>query len=64
RQGRFHAMNLLRHRPVSRYEDDGMQCTYECQACLHITIVTLDPYDIPDQIACTMCGWHEEQDES
>lgn len=57
-------MNLLRHRPVSRYEDDGMQCTYECQACLHIIIVTLDPYDIPDQIACTMCGWHEEQDES
>ena len=57
-------MELLRSRPISRGEDDGEQCTYECQACLHITIAILDSYGIPDQIPCAMCGWHEEQDES
>lgn len=59
-------MDLLRARPVSRNEDDGMNAVYECQACLAVDNRITDPYDIPDHIRCSHCGYYkdEEEDES
>lgn len=57
-------MDLLRIRPVSRHEDDGMCTTYECQACLYETTYITDPYDTQEQVACPRCGYYEEEDES
>lgn len=53
-------MNFLRSRPISRDPDDGVKAAYECEACLHVTIATVDAYDVPDSIVCTMCGNHED----
>lgn len=56
-------MDLLRARPVSRNEDDGVNAVYECQACLAIDNRITDPYDIPDHIRCSHCGYYKEDDE-
>ena len=56
-------MDRLRARPVSGHEDDGMNAVYECQACLAIDNRIADPYDIPDHIRCSHCGYLEGDDE-
>ncbi|SMX76475.1 hypothetical protein [Brevibacterium antiquum] len=56
-------MTLLDSRPVTRDPDDGMRCTYECQACLHVYAGIFDGWHTDDHIPCTRCG-HDEQDES
>lgn len=55
-------MDLLRARPVSGHEDDGVNAVYECQACLACDNFTVDPYDIPDHIRCPHCGYYKEDD--
>lgn len=56
-------MDLLRARPVSRNEDDGLRTTYECQACLEVTTYITDPYDTKEHVACPRCGYQEGADE-
>lgn len=57
-------MNLLSARPVSRHEDDGVRCVYECQACYRTYEGTFDAYDDRDTIPCAHGCPDEEQDES
>ena len=52
-------MDLLRTGPVSRHVDDGVRGTYECQACLHIAYLIVDPYAVPDHVRCGFCGYYE-----
>lgn len=56
-------MDLLRSRPVSRHEDDGLRTTYECQACLREDEFITDPYDTPDRIRCPHCGYYKEEED-
>lgn len=56
-------MELLRARPVSRHEDDGVRAVYECQSCYRTYEGVFDPYDTPDKIPCTSgCGGDEEEE--
>lgn len=57
-------MELLSARPISRHEDDGMRCVYECQACYRTYEGTFDAYDDRDTIPCAYGCPDEEQDES
>lgn len=58
-------MDCISARPVSRYEDDGMQCVYECQTCYRTYEGVFDAYDNRDTIPCAYgCSDEEGGDES
>lgn len=56
-------MDLLRTDPVTRHVDDGMRGTYECQSCLHIAYLIVDPYGVPTHVRCGFCGYYEGDNE-